>query len=92
MDGARATLTRIYPKATDEQIDMKLKAIELATEVSTSLKRRYPTVAGRMYAVLTTPQYMRCVTCAAVVFLGQQLSGWNSFLVGHPLPITFVHR
>lgn len=80
MDAARKTLSQIYPKASEEQLDMKLKAIELATEVSVSLKKKHPTLVGRIYAVLTTPSYLRCTTCAAVVFLGQQLSGWNSFL------------
>ncbi|ORY90306.1 general substrate transporter [Leucosporidium creatinivorum] len=80
IDGARKTLGRIYPKASEEQLDMKLKVIELATEVSVSLKRKHPSIMGRIYAVCTTPQYLRCTVCAAVVFLGQQLSGWNSFL------------
>lgn len=77
---ARRTLCRIYPKASEVQVDLKLKAIELATEVSVSLKKKHPSIMGRIYAVCTTPSYLRCVTCAAVVFLGQQLSGWNSFL------------
>ncbi|BGP37650.1 hypothetical protein JCM10450v2_001573 [Rhodotorula kratochvilovae] len=80
LDDAEATLARIYPKATGEQLQLKLKAIALATEVSTSLKKRYPTLLGRVWAVCSTPQYLRCTACAAVVFLGQQLSGWNSFL------------
>ncbi|GAA5869731.1 hypothetical protein JCM8547_005830 [Rhodosporidiobolus lusitaniae] len=76
----RATLARIYPKATEEQLDLKLKAISLATEVSISLKKKHPTLGGRVWAVCTTPSYLRCTVSAAVVFLGQQLSGWNSFL------------
>ncbi|GAA6019118.1 hypothetical protein JCM10207_006548 [Rhodosporidiobolus poonsookiae] len=79
-DDALKTLARIYPKATEEQLQLKLKAIALATEVSTSLKKKHPTIIGRIFAVCTTPSYLRCVTCAAIVFLGQQLSGWNSFL------------
>lgn len=71
VEGARKTLGRIYPKASEEQIDMKLKVIELATEVSVSLKKKHPSIAGRMYAVCTTPQYLRCTVCAAVVFLGK---------------------
>jgi SP family myo-inositol transporter-like MFS transporter 13 len=80
IDGARKTLAKIYPRATTEQLEMKLKAIELATEVSTSLKKKYPSLLGRIWAVCTTPSYLRCTVAAAVVFLGQQLSGWNSFL------------
>lgn len=78
--GARNTLAKIYPKASEEQVELKLKAIELATEVSTSLKKTHPTIMGRVGAIFTTPSYVRCVTSAAVVFFGQQLSGWNSFL------------
>ncbi len=59
---------------------MKLKAIEVATEASVSLKKTHPTLAGRLYAVLTTPKYLRCTTVAAVVFLGQQMVGWNTFV------------
>jgi SP family myo-inositol transporter-like MFS transporter 13 len=77
-EGARKTLKRVYPKATEDQISLKLKAIQLATEVSVSLKKTHPTIMGRLGAVLTTPQYLRCVLSASVVFLGQQLSGWNS--------------
>ncbi|GAA6043167.1 hypothetical protein JCM8097_008704 [Rhodosporidiobolus ruineniae] len=80
LDGAEKTLRRIYPKATPAQLQLKLKAIALATEVSTSLKKRYPSLLGRVWAVCSTPQYLRCTVCAAIVFLGQQLSGWNSFL------------
>ncbi|GAA6043173.1 hypothetical protein JCM8097_008707 [Rhodosporidiobolus ruineniae] len=79
-EGAGATVKRIYPKATPEQLELKLKSIALATEVSTSLQKKHPTLGGRIYATCTTPQYLRCMTCAAIVFLGQQLSGWNSFL------------
>ncbi|BGO90244.1 hypothetical protein NBRC10512_004765 [Rhodotorula toruloides] len=77
---AEATLARIYPKATPEQLQLKLKAIALATDVSTLLKKKHPSLIGRIYAVCSTPRYLRCTVCAAVVFLGQQLSGWNSFL------------
>lgn len=80
MEEAEKTLSQIYPKATPHQLALKLKAISLATEVSTSLKRKHPSIMGRLWAVCTTPTYLRCVTCAAVIFLGQQLSGWNSFL------------
>lgn len=70
---AEATLARIYPKATPEQLQLKLKAIALATEVSTLLKRKHPSLVGRIYAVCSTPRYLRCTVCAAVVFLGSSL-------------------
>lgn len=79
-ENAQKTLESIYPKATQDQLDKKLHAIQAATEISVSLKATHPTFIGRIFAVCTTPTYLRCVTCAAVVFLGQQLSGWNSFL------------
>lgn len=71
LDEAETTLRRIYPKASVHELSLKLKAIALATEVSTSLKRKHPSLAGRLYAVCTTPTYVRCVVCAAVVFLGK---------------------
>lgn len=80
LDGARRTLERVYPKASSEQMDIKLQAILVATEVSVSLNKVHPTLAGRMGAVLSTPKYVRCTACAAAIFLGQQMVGWNSFL------------
>ncbi|PWN36977.1 putative myo-inositol transporter [Meira miltonrushii] len=77
---AQKTLRAIYPRATEDQLNKKLHAIQAATEVSVSLKATHPTFMGRLLAICTTPTYLRCITCAAVVFLGQQLSGWNSFL------------
>lgn len=69
-EGAEKTLKRIYPKATPDQLQLKLKAIALATEVSTSLKKKHPSLIGRFWAVCSTPQYLRCTFCAAMVFLG----------------------
>lgn len=77
---AQKTIRSIYPKATQDQLEKKLQAIEAATEVSVSLKASHPTIFGRIVAVCMTPSYLRCVTSASVIFLGQQLSGWNSFL------------
>lgn len=82
-EGAVVTLRKIYPKATDEQIDLKLKAIQLATEVSVSLKKTHPTILGRLGAVCTTPQYLRCVLSASVVFLGSSPLPLLSLLDGH---------
>lgn len=81
LEGAMKTLRKIYPKATEDQLNLKLKAIQLATEVSVSLKKVHPTIIGRLGAVFTTPQYFRCVLTASVIFLGQQLSGWNRCVV-----------
>ncbi|GAA5919280.1 hypothetical protein JCM6882_008668 [Rhodosporidiobolus microsporus] len=79
-DLARGALSRIYAQATPEQLDLKLKAISLAAEASDALRKTHPSLLARLSIVVTTPRYIRCVTCAAVIFLGQQLSGWNSFL------------
>ena len=77
---ATKVLRQIYPKATEQELDLKLKAIALMVEVSTALKKKHPSLLGRLRAVFTTGTYVRCVLCASIVFFGQQLSGWNTLL------------
>lgn len=84
---AEATLARIYPKATPEQLQLKLKAIALATDVSTLLKKKHPSLIGRIYAVCSTPRYLRCTVCAAVVFLGPSL-----FVSSRTFALTIVSQ
>jgi SP family myo-inositol transporter-like MFS transporter 13 len=70
LDGARNTLRKIYPKATPDQLELKLQAIVYATEASVALKKIHPTLMGRLGAIFRTPKYFRCVLSAAVIFLG----------------------
>lgn len=77
---ATRVLRKIYPLATEEELNLKLKAMQLMVDVSTALKRKHPSLLGRLRVVFTTGTYIRCVLCAAFVFFGQQLSGWNTLL------------
>lgn len=70
-DLALDVLKKVYPKASEEEVQLKLKAIQVFTEVSESLKSKHPTLLGRVRAVLTTPRYLRCTFCACVVFFGK---------------------
>ncbi|KAI5480142.1 MFS transporter, SP family, arabinose:H+ symporter [Pseudohyphozyma bogoriensis] len=79
-DEAERVLRKIYPLATEEELALKLKAIQVMADVSQSLKLKHPSLWDRIRIVFTTPTYFRCVLCASIIFLGQQMSGWNSLL------------
>lgn len=79
-DEAAKVLRQVYPKASEDELARKLNIIKLITKQSDSLREKYPSLMGRVWAVCTTPKYLRCTVCACMVFFGQQLSGWNSFL------------
>ncbi|KAL8292806.1 hypothetical protein RQP46_000500 [Phenoliferia psychrophenolica] len=79
-DRARHTLQRIYRGATDEQIELKLKAIQLTADVSNALKKQYPSITKRIGILFRTPRYRRCVSVATGLFIVQQLCGFNTLL------------
>ena len=58
-DRARNTLQQIYKGASPEQIELKLKAIQLTADVSNSLKKQYPSITKRLGIMLKTPQIGR---------------------------------
>ncbi|KAI5476100.1 MFS transporter, SP family, arabinose:H+ symporter [Pseudohyphozyma bogoriensis] len=74
------TLTQIYRTATPEQVELKLKVIQLSADISNSLKVAHPSFVQRFHILVSTPKYLRCVTAATGLFIFQQLCGWNTLL------------
>ncbi|KAM0755451.1 general substrate transporter [Meredithblackwellia eburnea MCA 4105] len=79
-DEARATLRKIYKNATEQEIELKLKVIQLSADASTSLKRQHPSLWVRLGILLTTGRYLRPVIIAIILFVVQQLSGQNTLM------------
>ncbi|KAM0752616.1 general substrate transporter [Meredithblackwellia eburnea MCA 4105] len=79
-DIARDTLAKIYPIATPEQVELKLKVIQLSADISNSMKREYQSIWTRLYVLLTTGRYFRPTLIATILFLVQQLSGQNTLM------------
>ncbi|KAI5477346.1 MFS transporter, SP family, arabinose:H+ symporter [Pseudohyphozyma bogoriensis] len=79
-DRATKTLAQVYPYATPEQIDLKLKVIQLSADISNSLKVAHPSVLERLKILVTTGRYRRCVTITVTLFTIQNFSGFNTLL------------
>ncbi|KAI5478747.1 MFS transporter, SP family, arabinose:H+ symporter [Pseudohyphozyma bogoriensis] len=79
-DRATKTLSQVYRNATPEQIELKLKVMQLSADISNSLKVAHPSIFERLRILLTTGRYRRCVTITVTLFVVQQLCGFNTLL------------
>lgn len=81
-DSARKTMMIVYKGATDEQIDLKLLALETTVKHVQSFQKMY-TVPQRFNILMTNPMLRRVTftSCAIMVFRSFSLPGWSELIL-----------
>ncbi|KAI0772905.1 general substrate transporter [Trametes elegans] len=78
-EAARQTITRIYAHATPEQIDLKVKALVAAVELSVEITKT-TTFFQRLRLILTDPINRRALIVGCGMQAFQQLCGFNTLM------------
>ncbi|KAH8101726.1 general substrate transporter [Cristinia sonorae] len=79
IEGARAVMAKVYSKATSEQVDLKVKALNAAVQHSVEIANT-TTLFQRIHRILVIPENRRALIISCGLQAQQQLSGFNTLM------------
>ncbi|KAH7353860.1 myo-inositol transporter [Plectosphaerella cucumerina] len=79
LESAKEVLARVYPNATPEQVELKLREIEISVEIESAVVQS-KSLWFRFKQLHVKPSNLRALICACAVMAISQLGGFNTLM------------